>query len=66
MMICGLAKDVKSKTFYSKLKFGIKDSQLGWEKEYYNELVCFYNRFKAQKINSILAKALDFSDEKLY
>lgn len=39
MMICGLAKDVKSKTFYSKLKFGIKDSQLGWEKEYYNELI---------------------------
>lgn len=35
-------------------------------KEYYNELVYFYNRYKASPVNSFLAKALSIEDEKLY
>ena len=38
MMICGLIKDDKARVFYKKLEDNIKDSQLGWEKEYYTEL----------------------------
>lgn len=38
MMICGLVKDEKAKMFYKKLHENTKYSQLGWEKEYYEEL----------------------------
>lgn len=38
MMICGLLKDTQAKVFYKKLEDNTKNSQLGWEKEYYIEL----------------------------
>lgn len=45
-----------------------KDSEekIGHIKEYYNELVCFYNRYKSNKINSFVAKVMSIDDEKLY
>ena len=35
-------------------------------REYYNELVCFYNTYKSNGVNSILSKVLSIGDEKLY
>ena len=35
-------------------------------KDYYNELVCFFNNYKSNKVNSLLSKAMSIRDEKLY
>lgn len=35
-------------------------------KGYYNEVVNFYNNYKSNKVNSFVAKTLDFNDEKVY
>lgn len=35
-------------------------------KDYYNELVCFFNRLKSNGFNSFLARAMSIKDEKLY
>lgn len=40
--------------------------KINYIKDYYNELVCFYNRYKSNGVNSIVSKVMAIEDEKLY
>ena len=42
------------------------EEKINYIKEYYNELVCFFNRYKSNGVNVILSKALSIDDAKLY
>jgi uncharacterized membrane protein YgaE (UPF0421/DUF939 family) len=42
------------------------EEKINYIKDYYNELVCYYNRYKSSGFNSFLAKAMAIADEKLY
>ena len=42
------------------------EEKINYIKEYYNELVCFFNRYKSNGVNVILSKALSINDAKLY
>jgi len=35
-------------------------------KSYYNEVVCFYNNYKSNKLNGVVSKTLDIKDAALY
>ncbi len=39
MMICGLTGDTRATIFCKRLKESVQHSEVGWEKEYYTELV---------------------------
>lgn len=45
---------------------GESEEKISHIRGYYNELVCYYNRYKSNGINSFLSKALSIDDEKLY
>ena len=44
----------------------LSEKKIGYLKGYYNELVCTYNHYKSNKLNSWLAKVVAIEDEKLY
>ena len=42
------------------------EAKINYIKEYYNELVCSYNRYKSNGVNLVLSKAMSIKDAKLY
>ena len=42
------------------------EEKINYIKGYYNELVCFFNRYKSNGINAFLTRLISIEDEKLY
>ena len=47
-------------------KCNLAEEKINYVKEYYNEIVCAYNRFKSNKLISYLSKSFSINDAKLY
>ena len=48
------------------LKCNEAEEKINYVKDYYNEVVCSYNRFKSNKLAAYLSKSFLISDGKLY
>lgn len=42
------------------------EEKINCTRDYYNEVVCSYNRYKSSKVSSYLAKSFSIEDAKLY
>jgi hypothetical protein len=48
------------------IKCNIAEEKIGCTKDYYNETVCAYNRFKSSKVSTYLSKSFLIDDGKLF